>query len=199
LRITGGEWRSRRLRGPGRTAAVRPTPDAMRERAFAVLGDRVRDARVLDLFAGTGAVGLEALSRGAAAVVFVERHAPAAAVLRANRKSFELDTKRATILVRNASAAVDLLARQGDHFDLAWVDPPFESWAEGLKAVVAAFAAGLLEPEAIACLECPAKADVAGALPGSLEVVRDLAGGASRVVMIRRVGVGTLERWASER
>lgn len=189
MRITGGAWRSRRLRGPGRTAAVRPTPDAMRERAFAVLGDRVRDARVLDLFAGTGAVGLEALSRGAAAVVFVERHAPAAAVLRANRESFELDDERATILVRDASAAVDLLARRGDRFDLAWADPPFESWAEGLEAVAAAFAAGLLGPEAIACLECPARADVAGALPENFEIVRDLAGGASRVVMIRRSNV----------
>ena len=82
MRITGGEWRSRRLHGPGRKAAVRPTPDAMRERAFAVLGDRVEGARFLDLYAGTGAVGLEALSRGAASVVFVERHAATARIWR---------------------------------------------------------------------------------------------------------------------
>jgi len=57
VRITGGEWRSRRLRGPGKTVPLRPTPDSMRERAFAVLGDRVTDASFLDLYAGTGAVG----------------------------------------------------------------------------------------------------------------------------------------------
>ena len=194
MRITGGEWRSRRLRGPGRTAAVRPTPDAMRERAFAVLGERVVGARVLDLFAGTGAVGLEALSRGAAAVVFVERHAATAGVLRANRGSFGLDDECAPIVVRAVSPTIDHLARRGDRFDLAWADPPFESWAEGLEALAAAFAADLLNADAVACLECPARADVAGALPDSLEIVRDLAGGASRVVMIRKVGVGTLER-----
>lgn len=173
---------------------MRPTPDAMRERAFAVLGERVVGARVLDLFAGTGAVGLEALSRGAAAVVFVERHAATAGVLRANCASFDLEPSRAAILVRPAAAAVVDLARSGHSFDLAWADPPFESWADGLEALAAAFTSGLLGAGALACLECPAKADVAGALPESLEIVRDLAGGASRVVMIRKVGVGTLER-----
>lgn len=189
MRITGGEWRSRRLRGPGRTAAVRPTPDAMRERAFAVLGDRVVGARFLDLFAGTGAVGLEALSRGAESVVFVERHPATAGILRANCASFELEKSRAAVLVRPSAAAVTELARQGHSFDIAWADPPFESWAEGLEALASAFTAGLLGSGALACLECPARADVAGALPESLEIVRDLAGGASRVVMIRRSNV----------
>lgn len=189
MRITGGEWRSRRLRGPGKTAAVRPTPDAMRERAFAVLGDRVDGARFLDLYAGTGAVGLEALSRGAASVVFVERHSATARILHANCESFELERDRATILVRSAAAVVADFAHRGERFNLAWADPPFESWAEGLKVLAATFAADLLEAGALACLECPAKAEVATALPESLEIVRDLAGGASRVVMIRRSNV----------
>jgi 16S rRNA (guanine(966)-N(2))-methyltransferase RsmD len=161
----------------------------MRERAFAVLGDRVEGARFLDLYAGTGAVGLEALSRGAASVVFVERHQATAKILRANCASFELEPSRAAILVRPAAAAVVDLARSGHSFDIAWADPPFESWAEGLEVLAAAFAVGLLGPVAIACLECPARAEVAVALPESLEIVRDLAGGASRVVMIRRSNV----------
>ncbi len=194
MRITGGEWRSRRLRGPGRTAAVRPTPDSMRERAFAVLGDRVVGARFLDLFAGTGAVGLEALSRGAASVVFVERHTATARILRANCASFGLGDERAAVVVRAVSPTIGHLARRGDRFDLAWADPPFESWLEGLEVLASAFAAGLLAAGALACLECPARADVTGALPESLEIVRDLAGGASRVAMIRRAGVRTLER-----
>lgn len=191
MRITGGAWRSRRLDGPGRGAAVRPTPDAMRERAFAVLGERVQGARVLDLFAGTGAVGLEALSRGAATVTFVERHPATGRVLRGNIARFELEAARAAVILRPAAAALRELARAGAAFDLAWADPPFAGWREGLEALTAAFAAGLLAPGGLACLECPAKAEVAGALPEGLEVMRELAGGASRVVMIRRVDDGS--------
>jgi len=186
MRITGGEWRSRRLKGPGRGSPLRPTPDSLRERAFAVLADRVRDAALLDLFAGTGAVGFEALSRGAARVVFVERHRAAVRVLEANRESLCGSAERARILHRSARGAVDLLAGRGERFQLAWADPPFESWGEGLEALVAAASNGVLERRGTACLECPARADVANVLPDWLEIERDLAGGASRVVLIRR-------------
>jgi 16S rRNA (guanine(966)-N(2))-methyltransferase RsmD len=161
----------------------------MRERAFAVLGAEVEGARVLDLYAGTGVVGLEALSRGAAAVVFVERQQATARILRTNCVSFELGGDRAAILVRSAAAAVVDLARRGERFDLAWADPPFENWREGLETLVSAFSEGVLESDAVACLECPARAIVENEQPGGLEVVRDLAGGASRVVMIRRTDV----------
>mgnify|MGYP001821810458 FL=1 len=185
MRITGGEWRSRRLLGPGRNLHIRPTPDAMRERAFAVLGDRVPGARFLDLFAGTGVNGLEALSRGARSVVFVERHRAAAKLMSKNINSFDLPPDRAELMVREADAAVGQLARSGRTFDIAWADPPFEIWTEGLEAVEKLFELGLLGAGGLACLECPEKADVASALPPSLEIVRDLAGGASRVVMIQ--------------
>jgi 16S rRNA (guanine966-N2)-methyltransferase len=186
MRITGGEWRSRRLKGPGRGSPLRPTPDSLRERAFAVLGDRVRDAAVLDLFAGTGVVGLEALSRGAARVVFVERHRAAVRLIEANCGSLCDAPGQARILHRSAREAVELLAAAGEHFQLAWADPPFEAWPDGLNAVVAAFRGGVVEPGGVACLECPERAEVVAALPDWLEVERDLAGGASRVVLIRR-------------
>ena len=163
---------------------LRPTPDAMRERAFAVLGDRVTDASFLDLYAGTGAVGLEALSRGARSVVFVERHRAAAHLVEENSASFDLTADRAELMVRGAAAAVDQLARRDDNFDIAWADPPFEYWREGLEVVRNLFEVGLLPTGALACLECPAKADVAGSLPSHLQIARDLTGGASRVVMI---------------
>ena len=165
---------------------LRPTPDAMRERAFAVLADRVRDARFLDLFAGTGAVGLEALSRGARSVVFVEKHRGAAALIQKNFASFDLNADRAELMVRDAAAAVSRLASRGDSFDIAWADPPFEDWGDGLEVLVGAFDSGLLKAGGLACLECPAKADVAGALPSDVQITRDLAGSASRVVMIQR-------------
>jgi 16S rRNA (guanine966-N2)-methyltransferase len=183
VRITGGEWRSRRLRGPGRRSALRPTPDALRERAFAVLGDRVRGARLLDLYAGTGAIGLEALSRGATAALFVESDRTAARLVAANCTSLAVPADRGRLLVRPALAAVRDLARQGLTFDLAWADPPFAAWEEGLEALRLAFATGLLAAAGTACLECPDRAAVAA---DDLEVERDLAGGASRVLLLRR-------------
>ncbi len=186
MRITGGEWRSRRLRGPGRSMPLRPTPDALRERAFAVLGEEVLGARFLDLFAGTGSVGLEALSRGARSAVFVERHRAAARLITENCTAFGLDEDRARVLVRPALAAVEELTGRSELFDLAWADPPFEHWRQGLEALTAAFEIGLLEPSATACLECPEQAEVEGALAAGLRVERNLSGGASRLVMIAR-------------
>jgi len=156
----------------------------MRERAFAVIGDRVAGSRFLDLYAGTGAVGLEALSRGARSVVFVERHRSAAHLIEKNCASFDLTVNRAELMVRSSSVAVELLAGREDRFDMAWVDPPFEIWSEGLKVLVSLFKVGLLAGGSLACFECPSKADVARPLPSNLEIVRDLAGSASRVVMI---------------
>lgn len=186
MRITGGEWKSRRLRGPSPSMPLRPTPDALRERAFAVLGDAVYGARFLDLFAGTGAVGLEALSRGASSAVFVERHRSAARLLRQNCAAFGLETDRARVLVRPALAAVKALAERGQLFDLAWADPPFESWRDGLEALTAAFHTSLLHPRATACLECPERAMVETGLGEGLQIARDLTGGASRLVMIEK-------------
>jgi 16S rRNA (guanine966-N2)-methyltransferase len=184
VRISGGVWRSRRLRGPGRGHSLRPTPDALRERGFAVLGDRVEGIRFLDLYAGTGAVGLEALSRGARQVVFVERHRRATRLIEANYASFETTPDRARVLARPVVDALALLARDPDRFQIAWADPPFDAWEDGFEALVQAFEGGVLAAQGIACLECPDKARLE--LPESLTIERDLRGGASRLVMIER-------------
>jgi 16S rRNA (guanine966-N2)-methyltransferase len=186
VRITGGTWRSRRLRGPGRTRALRPTPDSLRERGFAVLGDRVAGERFLDLYAGTGAVGFEALSRGAHQVVFVERNRRAVSLIESNRTALSVGPNTARILVLPALRAIAELARTGERFGLAWADPPFESWSEGLETVARAFETGILRPEGLAYLECPDKADLADALPASMRIDRDLTGGASRLVLLAR-------------
>jgi 16S rRNA (guanine(966)-N(2))-methyltransferase RsmD len=162
----------------------------MRERAFAVLGNRVSGASFLDLYAGTGAVGLEALSRGADRVVFVESHRRAAALVRSNCLAFELEQDRAKLMVRKVGAAIEELARSGEVFEVAWADPPFERWDRGLKHLGTAFANEVLSAEAIACLECPERADVVAALPEGLKVARELAGGASRVVMLELASRG---------
>jgi 16S rRNA (guanine(966)-N(2))-methyltransferase RsmD len=160
----------------------------MRERAFAVLGDRITRTRFLDLYAGTGAVGLEALSRGARSVVFVERHRSAALLIQKNCASFDLTADRAELLVRRVDAAIAQLSRRSDCFDIAWADPPFEDWQDGLQTLSNVFGVDLMGAGNLACLECPSNADVAGSLPPDLEIVRDLTGSASRVVMIEKAG-----------
>lgn len=125
LRIVAGAARGRRLAVP-RGRAVRPTPDRVREALFSILGERCLGARVADLCAGTGALGLEALSRGARSVLFVEQDRAVAEVLRENVARVGLEG--AEVLVRDAPAALAALARQGaPAFDLVLADPPFAS------------------------------------------------------------------------
>ncbi|HEX4648954.1 MAG TPA: 16S rRNA (guanine(966)-N(2))-methyltransferase RsmD [Steroidobacteraceae bacterium] len=119
LRIIGGAWRGRKLRFPA-SADIRPTPDRVRETLFNWLGARVRGARALDLFAGSGALGLEALSRGASHVTFVERDAAAAQELRARLT----DWGAVDVLVARADA-LHYLAGEAQPFDLVFLDPPF--------------------------------------------------------------------------
>ena len=130
LRVVAGTARGRRLATlPG--SATRPTANRVREAVFNSLGSRhaIADARVLDLFAGSGALGIEALSRGAAQAVFVEADRACAAVLRANLASAQM-AERATVIVAEAGAALDAMNRRAERFDLAVIDPPydFDDW-----------------------------------------------------------------------
>lgn len=124
LRIIAGAWRGRRLRFPA-DADIRPTPDRVRETLFNWLGTHVRGARCLDLFAGSGALGLEALSRGAAEVVFVEKDASAAAALRTHLTEFggQSDTRGRI----ERMDALQFLRRDATPFDIVFLDPPFVS------------------------------------------------------------------------
>jgi 16S rRNA (guanine966-N2)-methyltransferase len=120
LTITGGTLRSRRVSTP-RGRDVRPTPSRVKEALFSILGSRVQDARVLDLFAGTGALGFESLSRGAQHVTFVERHRPTAESLRATALSLGVADRVAVI---NAPAERAANVVEG-RFDLVFADPPY--------------------------------------------------------------------------
>jgi 16S rRNA (guanine966-N2)-methyltransferase len=136
VRIVAGRYKGRRLRMP-RGAQTRPTADRVREALFSMLGD-VSGARVLDLYAGSGALGLEALSRGADSAVLVDRDPRAAAAIRAN-----IDAVGANALLRRQDALGFLSGREGT-FDLVFCDPPYDSGpriagplAERLPAVLA--------------------------------------------------------------
>ncbi|MBV8369660.1 MAG: 16S rRNA (guanine(966)-N(2))-methyltransferase RsmD [Candidatus Eremiobacteraeota bacterium] len=120
LTITGGTLRSRRVPSPpGR--AVRPTPARVKEALFSILGSRVDDAQVLDLFAGSGALGFESLSRGAKHVTFVEKHRPTAETLRATARELGLAEQ---VDVVNAPAERAVRALDG-RYDLVFADPPY--------------------------------------------------------------------------
>ena len=123
MRVIAGTLGGRRLRAP-RGSSTRPTSDRVREALFAMLGP-IDGALVLDLFAGTGALGIEALSRGARAAVFVERSPRALEVLRANLGALDLAPERAEVRPGDALATLRMAAERGEKYDLVLLDPPY--------------------------------------------------------------------------
>jgi 16S rRNA (guanine966-N2)-methyltransferase len=138
MRIIAGLAKGRRLQAP-RDGGTRPMTDRAREGVFSSLGEKVCGARVADLYAGSGSLGLEALSRGAAAVVFVERSRGALAALRANLGAVGLGGEVV------AGEVSDYLARAVGPFDLAFVDPPYALPLASVKQVLDALARRLAE------------------------------------------------------
>lgn len=154
MRVIAGVARGRKLAAP-QHGNTRPTPDRVREALFSALAPRLIDARVLDLFAGSGALGIEALSRGARAATFVEHDKATAALLRRNLTVLpEALQQHARLLVNDATRAIDRLTQEKEPFDLVFVDPPYAADAYG--AVLQAVASpNLLAPQGTVVLEHP--------------------------------------------
>jgi 16S rRNA (guanine966-N2)-methyltransferase len=150
IRIIGGTWRGRRFRFAD-VADIRPTPDRVRETLFNWLATRVVGARCLDLFAGSGALALEALSRGAEFAVLVEQNAVAARSL--TELIATLDAKNARV---EREDALRFLGRPGTPFDIVFLDPPF---AAGLLTKTADLleGRGWLAPDALIYVESSAR------------------------------------------
>jgi 16S rRNA (guanine966-N2)-methyltransferase len=181
MRIIGGRFKRRQLAsptGPG----LRPTSDRLRETLFNVLGPGVEGARVLDLFAGTGALGLEALRRGAAAVTFVERDRRALEVLAENVRRCDAGALSTTIAGTFPGAAVPAAA-----FDLVLLDPPY-----GFDALEAALstAAALVAPGGRLVLEHDSRRASPERVEG-LERVRLLEAGDSALSFYRHAAPGS--------
>jgi 16S rRNA (guanine966-N2)-methyltransferase len=121
MRVIAGQWGGRRLQAPPGDA-TRPTSDRVREALFSVLGDRVSGARVLDLFAGSGALGIEALSRGAASAAFVDCAPAALKALRANLVALGAEAEVRRQDARRYLAGASAAARE---YDLVFLDPPY--------------------------------------------------------------------------
>ena len=164
LRIIAGRHRGRRLQFPA-GVDIRPTPDRVRETLFNWLQPRIEQARVLDLFAGSGALGLEALSRGAAHVTFVEKDRRAAAAIEAVTREWGESGARVS-----CTGALEWLATNGAEppFDIVFLDPPYDS---NLLETAATALAGRLAADARLYLERRAR-DPLPALPGGWKELR---------------------------
>jgi 16S rRNA (guanine966-N2)-methyltransferase len=172
MRIIAGAFKGRRL-APVK-GRIRPTSAKVREAVFSILGPEVGGLRVLDLFAGTGALGIEALSRGAAAAVFVEDHPESLKVLRRNLEAMGL-VARTTVWALPVRAALQKLAGRGECFGLAFLDPPYGG-PEAVAALNALAELPLLAPGARVVVE-----------HGRRESLPETCGGLMRL-MLRRYG-----------
>jgi len=150
MRITGGEAKGVPIKAP-KGRRTRPTSDKVREGVFQTLGDIVLGARVLDLFAGSGALGIEALSRGADFCCFVEKSRTAVEVISANLQKTHFHEKAETIR-SDFLTALKILHRRGELFHLILIDPPYEG--DFLEQVVASLVATpVLAPGAVVVVE----------------------------------------------
>jgi len=189
MRIIAGQFRSRTLQAPA-GLGTRPTSDRLRETLFNVLAPRIQGAAFLDLYAGSGAVGIEALSRGAANAVFVEKAAAALAALRANlanlgiAEGFTIHSGSAGGWLRKAEKRPEAGARAGQShaFDLVFLDPPYEAAEEYAAALglLGGEAGTLLNPGALVIAEHRGKGgskEQLGDRYGALERTRQLVQG----------------------
>jgi 16S rRNA (guanine966-N2)-methyltransferase len=178
MRIIAGEWRGRRIEAPS-GQGTRPTGDRVRETLFSMLASRLgsfEDLRVADLFAGSGALGFEALSRGAAAATFVESDPVAAAAIRRNA-----DQLGATNRIRILTASAMALSRS-DPFDLIFADPPYGP-GSGTEAVRTVIHSDWLAPGGWMSVETGSD-DAVDSLGLMVDVTRDV--GRARITLLRR-------------
>jgi 16S rRNA (guanine966-N2)-methyltransferase len=181
MRVIAGRFKGRRLEAPT-WEGIRPTSDKLRETLFDILAPRIAGARVLNGFAGTGAVGIEALSRGAAYVTFVERDRRAAALIAANlarcgvEGGYTIETGDVAAVLRRAPADAA--------FDLILLDPPYDADPDMVTRALAA-SADRLAPDGLLVLERARRREPV--MPPRLERIRDVVSGDSTLTVVRRV------------
>jgi 16S rRNA (guanine966-N2)-methyltransferase len=182
MRVIAGRYRSRQLVAP-RGIKTRPTSDRMRETLFNVLAPRIQDAVVADLFAGTGAIGIEALSRGARQVYFAENARPALMALRANLQTLGIGPE-ATV---EASGALPLLRRlvaSGVRLDVIYLDPPYREEQAYTQILGFLGREPILQPDAVVVAEHTRRTELPE-VPG-LEAYREITHGEASICFFRR-------------
>lgn len=178
MRVIAGTYRSRVLKSL-KGLALRPTSDRLRETLFNVLAPNILGSRFVDLFAGTGAIGIEALSRGAAEVIFIENHAPAVTLIRRNLESLGINTA-ATVLAVNALRGLAMLVARKNSgvpaFNHIFLDPPYAAAEDYSRVLEFLGAADLLAPRGIVIAEHRRNFDLPEAI-GALKRFRVLRQG----------------------
>ncbi|MCQ1528049.1 16S rRNA (guanine(966)-N(2))-methyltransferase RsmD [Lutispora saccharofermentans] len=154
MRIIAGELKGRKLDRID-TGSIRPTSDRVREALFSILGDMVIDSSFLDLFSGSGGVGIEAYSRGAKEVVFVDVDSESIKVLKNNLKKTDI-IGETEVICNDYALAIDKLSNQGRKFDIIFIDPPYKAGI-ALEAVRKIQAGDLLKKDGIIVIEHEAK------------------------------------------
>ena len=179
MRVIAGQLKGRRLKTPS-FEGLRPTSDKLRETLFNILSPRIEGARVLDGFAGTGAVGIEALSRGASHVTFVERDRRAVALIEANLALCAVEGGY-TIESGDVASVLGRLPRQYE-YDLVLLDPPYDADPDMMTTALAAAARRVAEGGLIV-LERARRREVE--VPDALERLRDVASGDSALTILK--------------
>jgi 16S rRNA (guanine(966)-N(2))-methyltransferase RsmD len=198
MRVIAGLYRHRLLAAP-RGMATRPTSDRLRETLFNILAPRIEGARLADLYAGTGAVGIEALSRGASEIAFVERSPEAVAALRSNLAALGIGGGF-SVEQRSVLSALAARARAARPFDLVFLDPPWEDAAAYLQTLTALSArpGALLAPGAIVVAEHARRSAPPPAVRGRLERYRVLEQGDAALSFYREVDRGVEREMARD-
>jgi 16S rRNA (guanine966-N2)-methyltransferase len=151
MRVIAGKFGRRKLQGPGKLR-MRPTSDRLRETLFNILGTAVEDSLFVDLYAGTGAIGIEAISRGAKEVVFVEEHAASARLIQENLQA--LGAQRVPeVLGMPALKGLEKLAARHRMADFIFLDPPYENEQEQLLVLEFLDESHLLAPQGLVIVE----------------------------------------------
>jgi len=174
MRIIAGKYRSRTLRSL-KGQALRPTSDRLRETLFNILGPMMQGAAFVDLYAGTGAVGIEALSRGARSAIFIEQHAAAAALIRRNLDSLGIG-REAEILPLHVVRGLERLESRRTHAEFIFLDPPYAAAEEYETTLQYLGESALLAPDGLVIAEHLKKYNLPERM-GELERVRVVAQG----------------------
>ena len=177
MRVIAGQFKGRRLKPP-MWDGLRPTSDRLRETMFNILAPRIAGARVVDGYAGTGAVGIEALSRGATHVTFIEQNRRAIALIRENLAACGADQAHQSYTIEHGDVAA-VLRRSAETFDLVLLDPPYDlhAFRDALDA-----AAARLAPDGVIVLERASRREPD--VPAVLRRVRDVRSGDSTLTFL---------------
>jgi 16S rRNA (guanine(966)-N(2))-methyltransferase RsmD len=158
MRVIAGKFRSRKLKSPGKLK-LRPTSDRLRETLFNVLGPSVGDSLFVDLYAGTGAIGIEAISRGARETIFVESHPATVQLIRANLEALGI-REGTEIIEADARKGLMKIAARRLVADFIFLDPPYEATEESLRVLEYLDTSHLVAPYGLVIVEHPHKVDL---------------------------------------